>query len=139
MAHFNLSPQISLSSPDSPVQMHLSLNSAEVCESLIHAISEKEMRLARNAYNRSGDLSEEYDALNSIEPACVCHDANENLIGSNTNDPDEWEYGDGDQSPMDQKVWYSKFCKSALHLTLKLAFCTITFSFQFSSWTITRT
>ena len=79
--------------------MHMSLDSAEVCESLIHAISEKEMRFARNDYNRSGDRSEER------EHAGACHDANANLL--NSRKEDKSEYGDGDQSPMDWEMWTS--------------------------------
>ena len=107
---YGLTPQLALSSPDSPVQMHLSLDSAEVCESLIHAISEKEMRFARNDYNRSGDRSEEG------KHAGACHDANDNLVHSGKEDSDKSEYGDGDQSPMDPKVWNSLCGKFTAHI-----------------------
>ena len=104
---FGLTPQLSLSSPDSPVQMHLSLDSAEVCESLIHAISETEMRNARNDYNRSEE----------IEHVGACHDANDNLVHSGKEDPDKSEYGDGDQSAMDREMWNSLCGRFASHLS----------------------
>ena len=91
--------------------MHLSLDSAEVCESLIHAISEEEMRLERNYYNRFGDRSEEG------KHAGACHDANDNLLDSRKDDLDRSEYGDGDQSPMDPKVWNSLCGRFALRST----------------------
>ena len=109
---------------DFKIQLTLdSLDSAELCEALIHYLSEKDMRLARNAYNRSNDMSEEIAELhnNNMDPVCVCRDTSSDTPrGSTRDDPDKWEYGDGDQSPMDQKVWMSKFGKLTVNFSRPL-------------------
>lgn len=95
-------------------RIHLS-DSAELCEALIHHVSEKDMRRARNAYNRSKDMAEEIAQFHNNnddreDEVCACRDTSSDTPrGSTKEDPAKWEYGDGDQSPMDQKVWISKF------------------------------
>lgn len=97
----------------------------ELCEDIIHSgPSEREMRHTRNAHNRSDYMSEVNNNFNNLKPKCACRDtATDTPKRSVEKDPNdnEWEYGDGDQSPMDQKVFFSQFGKYIIHICTLLA------------------